>query len=251
MNKETTSTREFPVRGLKKVAVTPHVEPPHGVKFFRTASATQQNVQVVNITNAYKDPTQMPTPRQGLRCVRRSASCASEMRDIMEYKATPQQLRGETLQVPVGIPLKEVERHAPIDYSNLEKFSQAVRDHCQQRARGVTQFYVSLCRDMVGGSTPSTPRGVTPRPWSLEQEPETHSLTLRRCRDQLVALTCIPVTLREIGSLMWDLSAIKLPEGQPPLSDEDLADVKVTYTDFSTAFAGHPDSSRLARMKIA
>eukprot|EP00796_Vickermania_ingenoplastis_P004353 gene4353-3167_t len=243
-NQESTATQEFPCRGLRRVVVPPRAETPHGLKSFHHAAAAQQHVQVVNITSAYKDPTQMGKLRVGVRCSQPNDT--AEMKDIMEYRVTPEQLRGETLQIPVGVPITEEGRHAAIRYSTLEKFCQAVRDHCQQRAKGLTQFYVCLCRDMIGHSTSSTPRVGAPPPWSLEAAPETRSLSLLRCRDQLVALTSISVALEDIAILMWGPATLRTESGEV-VSEADLGQRAVPYTDFAAAFGGTPNSNnRLA-----
>lgn len=234
-NQESTATKEFLTGGRRRFDAKPKLQHGEGIKYFRDAPASLQNIQVVNITSAYKDPVNISTPRLGIRCRQQSLNCSSEMRETMEYKGTSEQLRGMTLQVPIGVTVKKWQKSPPAGCSNTEKFLQAVRDHCEHRARGVTQFYVSLCRDVIGASTTSTPRVQKPRLWELEEPPIPNTLTLLRCRDQLVSLTSISISLRELASLIWDLSTLKKQDGSL-LEEEDLENRLISYVEFSSAF---------------
>lgn len=235
-NQESTTTKEFLTVGRRRFVVKPKLQHGEGIKFFRNAPAALQNIQVVNITNAYKDPVNISTPRLGIRCRQPSLNCSSEMRETMEYKGTSEQLRGMTLQVPIGVTVKKCQKRTPAGCSSSEIFLEAVRDHCEQRARGVTQFYVSLCRDVIGASTPSTPRVQKPRLWELEEPPTPNTLTLLRCRDQLVSLTSISISLRELASLIWDASTLKKQDGSF-LEEADLENRLISYVEFSSAFS--------------
>lgn len=254
LNAESTATREFPSRGIRIVPQTPRTESPHGRKLFHDTPSARQNVQVVSIKSAYLDPNQMPAPRRS-HSASSSNRSTSDMRDIMEYKGTQQQMRGQSLHVPVGVSLSEEQRHLPVRFSNLEKFCQAVRDHCQMRSKGITQFYVSLCRNMVGSarvqsSTPSTP--LHSRSPSVSSDcAHSRILSLGACRDQLVALTSITVSLHDMASLLWADSQGAV-NGLPlsSLSEEELGEWAVTQKDFASTFAEYADSRRMAALKI-
>lgn len=246
-NVESTATREFASRGVRRVPQTPRAESAHGVRSFPRAEVAAQHIQVVNITKDYKDPMKMVSPRPGLRCS--SARSVSHMKDILEYRSVPEQMRGEAIQVPVGVSVMgEAARHARVNYSDLEKFCQAVRDHCRQRTKGITQFYVLLCRNMVGRTTASTPP-IVPTIWELEKPPEIRHLTLLRCRDQLVSLTCIPVTLRDLAIHIWGPSSVQEEDKEVP--DKELETKQILFTDFANAFGENTDCRRLAMLKIA
>lgn len=246
-NEESSKTQEFPHKGIRLVPPKERIESPQGLKMFNRSQVAKQSIQVVNISPAYKDPALMVTPRSGIRCVQRPSTAAEPVKDALQYVAAPEQLRGEVLQIPVGVPIIEDVKHSPFTYSRLEKFTQAVRDHCHQRARGITQFYVSLCRNMIGGTTPSTPRITAPRLWELERPPEIHSLTLLRCRDQLVSLTSISVSPEELAALIWGKDEVaRMKEN----SDLSLDDKQVSYREFSSVFSVNPECDRLASLKI-
>lgn len=235
INQESSATREFPTLGRRRVLVTPRPQHGEGLKIFKNPTAAHQSIQVVNITPAYRDPTTMSTPRSGLRCVSRTPSCPSEIKEVIEYKGASQQLTGNTLQVPIGQAVKKWQKNIPRNSSNLEKFLQAVRNRCEERAKGVTQFYVLLCRNMIGGSTPSTPRVETSQLWELDQPPIPNKLTLIRCLEQLVSLTSISISLVELATLIWGSSVLQEENGSK-MDEEDLQNHLVSYVDFSNAF---------------
>lgn len=248
-NKQTTATREFPVQGLRRVEAPQRSETPHGMRYVRDAAGAQQHVQVVNITDAYRDPTQMTPPRTGVRCLPRK----TDSRDVgaaLAFAGSRQQLSARVLAAPVGKPACPPQH--VVDFTVQERFAQAVRDHAQQRSRGVAEFYVQLVRNAVGGVTSSTPK---PRitPWSLDQEPERRVLTLERCRDQLVALTAISVSLGDLAELLWGSSAAG--EGAARAAHQEAPDVPlqsraVAFREFAAAFGQNASDVRLARMRV-
>ncbi|CAJ1026513.1 hypothetical protein NXY56_003253 [Leishmania guyanensis] len=251
-NKESTRTREFPVNGLRRVSLPQRSETPHGIRHIRDATGAQQHVQVVNITDAYRDPMQMGPQRTGVKCMPQK-SASKDVGAALAFVGSRQQLSARELATPVGKP--SCPSLYTVDYSAQERFAQAVRDHVQQRRRGVAEFYVQLVRDTVGGVTSSTPiPAITP--WSLDEKPKRRVLTLERCRDQLVALTAIPISLRDLADLLWGTS-----EGEVENSDGLLADVSkgaslpldcrpVPFRCFAAAFGQNTSDVRLARMKV-
>ncbi|KAG5478160.1 hypothetical protein CUR178_04872 [Leishmania enriettii] len=251
-NKESTDTREFPVNGLRRVAPQRRSETSRGMRHVRDAVGAQQHVQVVNITDAYKDPTQMGPRRTGVKCVPQKSE-SSEVGAALTFAGSPQQLSARVLAAPVGKP--SCPTLYTTDYSAQERFAQAVRDHAQQRARGVAEFYVQLVRDTVGGVTSSTPKPDIV-PWSLEQEPARRVLTLERCRDQLVALTAIPIALRELAVLLWGTDGDEAPASLAPMGNADMGTPQplgcrpVLFRDFAAAFGQNSSDVRLARMKV-
>ncbi|KAG5477685.1 hypothetical protein LSCM1_04979 [Leishmania martiniquensis] len=251
-NKESTETREFPVNGLRRVAPPRRGETPHGMRHLRDAVGAQQQVQVVNITDAYKDPEQMGPRRTGVKCVPQKSE-SREVGAALAFAGSPQQLSARVLAAPVG------KRSCPnlytTDYSAQERFAQAVRDHAQQRARGVAEFYVQLVRDTVGSVTSSTPKPAIV-PWSLDQDLARRVLTLERCRDQLVALTTIPVSLRDLAVLLWGADDGEAVGSHDPNRNtgtggpQPLGCRPVPFRDFAAAFGQNASDVRLARMKV-
>lgn len=255
-NRESTATQEFPVNGLRRVPPPSRAETPHGIRHVRHAAGAAQHVQVVNITPAYADPAQMAPLRTGVRCTPRKSSSA-EVGAALAYAGTSQQLSARVLNTPVGKPAPPLP--FTVDYSQQERFAQAVRDHVQQRSRGVAEFYVQLVRNAVGGVTCETPT-ATVVPASLEGEPPPRRvLTLSRCRDQLVALTTIPVTLDDLAALLWraDVEAEKKNRFAAPATNaaacatsSRLEEKAVPFRDFAATFGQNSSDVRLAQMKI-
>ncbi|EPY24297.1 hypothetical protein STCU_07250 [Strigomonas culicis] len=244
-NVESTETHDFPRRCTRPVAQTARRDPVEGIRIWHDNKASQQHVQVVNIKPEYKDPLRMDPVRP---LVRREPerTATSEVRGALAYAFTQQQMRGSVLEVPLGKPTPASRRS--ISYTRQERLCQAVRDHVQQRARGIANFYVQLGRDLVGSVTASTPRPKL-QPWSLDEEPARPQLTLRRCLDQLVSLTSLPLTLLEFADLMWDMEDYK------DIDDEDaleglLSDLPVPFKDFADAFGANSNNTKLAVMKI-
>lgn len=236
-NRESTTTREFPRNGLRRVAPPSRSETPHGIRQLHSAAGAGQSVQVVNITAAYKDPAQMAPLHTGLRCTPRKGA-SGEVEAALAYRGTQQQLTARVLNIPVGKPVPPPSY--TVDYSSQERFAQAVRDHTQQRTRGIAEMYVQLVRDAVGGVTSSTPRPA-PVPWSLDAQPMKRVLTLGRCCDQLVALTAIPISRADLAALLW---------GTAEDSAESLEGRVVSFRDFATTFGQNSADARLAHLKI-
>ncbi|KAG5492983.1 hypothetical protein JKF63_01564 [Porcisia hertigi] len=251
-NKESTATREFAVNGLRRVSPPQRSETPHGMRHLREAAGAQQHVQVVNITDAYKDPLQMGPRRTGVKCVPQKSE-SSDVGAALAFAGSRQQLSARVLASPVGKP----SCHAlyTINYTVQERFAQALRDHAQQRSRGVSEFYVQLLRDTIGGTTTSTPK-PTIVPWSLDQEPTRRVLTLKRCHDQLVALTAIPISLRDLADLLWGTDDSEAADSNAIVSDVNtgaptpLESRPVLFRDFAAAFGQNTSDVRLARMKF-
>lgn len=248
-NRQSTATREFPSSGIRQVVPLSHEDVPHGIRQVVNARGIRQQIQVVNISAAYRDPTQMDTRRAVIRCdpARRESQ---ELRHVLSYSdAAADHLRPELQRVPVGQSRPAAAlRH--IDYSRQENFCQAVRNHVLQRSRGVANFYVLLCRDMIGEVTPETPRPAWRLTQSNEEEPQPAKvLVLQRCRDQLVSLTAIPVTLLEVADIMWDMGDYK---GKTKPWDEaaELSEMPVPFKDFATAFGANSSNVRLAVKKL-
>lgn len=235
INQESSATREFPTRGRRRVPVAFRLQHGEGLKNVKNASAAHQNIQVVNITPAYLDPTNIPTPRVGLRCVSHISSGPSQMQEVLEYKGASEQLRGKTLQVPVGKAVAKWQKSMPPSPGSPQKFLQAVKNRCAERAKGITQFYVLLCRNLIGGSTPSTPRVQASRLWEIDVPLTPSTLTLLRCRDQLVSLTSISISLTELATLIWGGVAL-VEQNDRNEEDEELKNRLVSYVDFSNAF---------------
>lgn len=249
-NKESHATREFPLRSVRRVVPVAHRETPKGVRCISSAAGNQQSLQVVNISPAYTDPTQMPVERRCVQFYPEWISSSNVKKAIAYADCQRDQLRGELSAAPVGSarrPRAECGA-AVLDYTRQERFCQSVRNHVLQRARGATDFYVQLCRDSIGDITASTPKPVYVR-WSLEQEPVKRHLTLLRCRDQLVSLTGIPVTLLELADLMWEMDAYKARDTEWN-QEEELGGLRVLFKDFASAFGQNSTNERLAVMKI-
>ncbi|KEG14340.1 hypothetical protein DQ04_00511030 [Trypanosoma grayi] len=234
-NYESQETREFAFGHLHRVKPPQRVETPRGIHHVAGAVGNMQSIQVVSITDAYKDPNNMPTPRAGLRCATRSHS--SSMREILSYAGGSDEMR------PISRPPSRV-----VNYSQQERFCQAVRDHAQHRRGGVTGFYVNLARGRVGRVSAHTPV-ETPRGWRLEDEPPTHTLTLGSCRDQLQSLTGIDISLAEMAELLWDADDLRAAMGGS-VDEARLCELKVSYRDFSAAFGDNSANTKLATMKI-
>ncbi|KPA79028.1 putative mitochondrial hypothetical protein [Leptomonas pyrrhocoris] len=245
-NRESTATREFPTNGLRRVPLPSRCETPHGIRHVRDAAGAGQSVQVVNITAAYRDPAQMAPLKTGVRCVPLKAA-SDEVGAALAYAGTRQQLSARVLNAPVG----KVAQPSPftVDYSPQAKFAQAVRDHAQQRARGVAEFYVQLTRNAVGGVTSSTPK-PTVVPWTLDGTPPRRVLTLGRCCDQLVALTSMPIALRDLAGLLWGSNADRENSDAEEGAAAPLEDKEVSFRDFAATFAQNSSDGRLAQMKI-
>ncbi|GET88873.1 hypothetical protein, conserved [Leishmania tarentolae] len=251
-NKESTETREFPVNGLRRVSVPQRSETPHGIRHIRDAAGAQQHVQVVSITDAYKDPMQMGPVRTGVKCLPRM----SESKDVgaaLAFSGSRQQLSARVLAAPVGKPSRPPVY--TVDYTDQERFAQAVRDHAQKRTRGVAEFYVQLVRNTVGGVTSSTPTPVIV-PWSLDQEPTQRVLTLERCHDQLVALTAMPISLSDLADLLWGTGDGEVANSDALRKDSEkgaplpLSCRPVPFRDFAAAFGQNSNDVKLARMKV-
>jgi hypothetical protein len=245
-NRESTTTREFPANGVRRVAPPSRSETPHGIRHVVGAAAGVQHVQVVNITAAYKDPAQMAPLHTGVRCTPRRGH-SSEVEAALAYSGTRQQLSARAANVPVGKPAPP--SPFTVDYSLRDKFAQSVRDHAQQRTRGVAEFYVQLVRNAVGCTTSSTPKPVLV-PWSLDSEPTRRVLTLLRCRDQLVALTAIPISLEDLATLIWGAGGAASGSAAPSAAPAPLEEKVVPFRDFAAAFGQNSSDRRLAQMKI-
>ncbi|RNF17795.1 uncharacterized protein Tco025E_04705 [Trypanosoma conorhini] len=237
-NDESHETREFMWGRLRRVEPPRHTEAPQGIHHVERAAGKQQNIQVVGITDAYKDPKNFPPSRSGVRCGARSNS--SSMRDVMSYAGAGGGARG------VGSrPQSRV-----VEYSRQERFSQAVRDHVQHRRGGATVFYVNLARGLVGRVAAETPI-ATPREWHLEDAPPTHTLTLERCRAQLQSLTGIAVSLGELAVMLWGPIEDTTPHGDgAEPSEKELRHMTVTYRDFSEAFGDNSRDNKLLTLKV-
>lgn len=257
-NQESTVTNEFPPSGLRHLELAQRVEGPQGIRHLGNVPASRQNIEVVNISAAYKDPAQMAPVRPSLR-VHVGKRDSSDVKDSLAYGGTTydSQLRGEVNAAPVGKARVSLEWRS-IDYTRQEHFCQAVRDHVQQRARGATEFYVQLCRGGIGGVPAPAPTGP-PRLWSLEHGPEARTLTLASCRAQLVALTRLPISLLELADILWVMAEYKQTRAERgPASEEEeaaqeaaeLGPALVPYKDFSTAFGANSANVRLAVKKI-
>lgn len=242
-NRESTATREFPCNRLRYVPPPTRTATPHGIRHVRDAAGAGQHLQVVNITAAYKDPAQMTPLRTGVRCTPRRGT-STEVEAALAYSGTQQQLNARVLHAPVGRPAQPP--LYTVDYTIQERFAQAVRDHTQQRTRGIAELYVQLVRDAVGGVTSSTPKPAVV-PWSLEGETPRRVLTLGRCRDQLVALTSIPISPKDFAVLMWGPTATSVGGAQDVAPLEERV---VTFRDFASTFGQNSADGRLAQMKI-
>lgn len=241
-NKESTKTEEFPAFGIRRVQLPKHQEQPQGIRQVRGAAGAQQNVQVVNIKDAYKDPLQMGPLHTGMRCAKQKGS-STEVSAALRFAGASQKCSTDMSPTPVGRP--RVTRLHNIDYSATERFIQVVRDHVQKRRTGVSGFYVYLVRNSIGESTPSTPRPMVV-PWSLHQEPEQRVLTLRRCRDQLVSLTSLPVSLQEVAGMLWGPDTAISSD----VDEVALGDLPVSFKDFAAAFGENSFDGRLNVMKV-
>ncbi|EPY40594.1 hypothetical protein AGDE_03334 [Angomonas deanei] len=245
VNVVSNQTREFPSCGIRHVEPVKREETPVGIHMVRDAPGKRQNVQVVNVTPEYKDPLNMEQPRPMVYRDPRHTN-TDHMRLALAYQGTSEQLRGSVLRAPLG---KNVDGPKwSIDYTNQERFCQAVRDHVQQRARGIANFYVQLVHDRVGNITPNTPAPKIQR-WTLEGEPEVRVLTLDRLLDQLVSLTAIPVTLMELADLMWDMEEYKCIASAEEL-DEIIKSLPVPFSDFAEAFGANSSNLKLTLLKI-
>ncbi|KAK7195762.1 hypothetical protein NESM_000506800 [Novymonas esmeraldas] len=242
-NAESTATRQFPVFGHRRVSAPRRGETPHRMRHVRDAAGAQQHVQVVNITDAYKDPMQMGPQRTGVKCVPQKSS-SHDVGAALAFANAPQQLSARELATPVGRP--SCPPVFAVDFTAQERFAQAVRDHAQQRTRGVAEFYVQLVRNTVGGVTSSTPK-PTIIPWSLDEAPARQVLTLERCRDQLVALTAMPISLQDFADLLWGSGGGGDVDAEAPLP---LQHRPVPFRDFAVVFGQNSSDARLARMRV-
>lgn len=258
-NCESRETREFPSAGIRRVPLAEHKEAPQGIRHVCNAPAAKQSIQVVNITAAYKDPLKMEAPRPSVR-VLPDRHTSADVRDSLKYSgaAYDRQLRGEMAMTPVG-KAKSTGPKRILNYTRQESFCQAVRDHAQQRSKGVTEFYVQLCRGTIGGVTTSSTSTTEARLWSLDQEPDHRILTLASCREQLVSLTGIPVSLLELADLLWEMQPYKeralahagsSDEAEEERQQADLGSLPIRYKDFSEAFGENSTNTRLAVKKI-
>lgn len=238
-NDESHETREFLWPRLRRVSLPEHSETPRGLRHFSSAAGGRQNIQVVGITDAYKDPHSMPRSRSGVRCASRGDS--PSMWDIMSRPACPS--TGSRCRPCLRV----------VDYTLLERFCQAVRDHAQHRRGGVTGFYVNLARGCVGSVAAEAP-AETPREWRLLDPPRTHTLTLGSCRDQLQSLTGIQVSLQELFELLWgakgDCSARDGDCGAEGNDEQRLHELVVPYRVFSAAFGDNTEDDKLSVLKI-
>ncbi|EKF39387.1 hypothetical protein MOQ_000386 [Trypanosoma cruzi marinkellei] len=235
-NDESHETREFMWARLRRVTPPRRPETPRGIHQVENAAGKQQNIQVVGITDEYKNPNNMPPPRSGLRCMARSNS--SSVRDIISRAEGAENKRGDS-RPPSRV----------VSYSQQERFCQAVRDHVQHRRGGVTAFYVSLARGLVGRVAAEFPLG-TPRHWHLDDLPPTHTLTLGSCRDQLQSLTGISISLGDLAEMLWNPKENIAPSVEDDPSEEQFRHMKVTYRDFSAAFGDNAENNKLATLKI-
>ncbi|KAH9597125.1 hypothetical protein LSM04_003050 [Trypanosoma melophagium] len=240
---ESQETREFGYAHLRRVKPVQHPETPRGIHQVPHAAGKLQNIQVVGITDAYKNPSNMPTPRGGVRCTSRSNS--SSMREILAYNdaSSCNTLNG---------PPKSRHPSRVLNYSSQERFCQAVRDHAQHRRGGVTGFYVNLARNRVGGGNSNAAHNnpaIPLREWHLEDPPVTHTLSLGSCWEQLQSLTGINITLIQLAELLWDMDDLTLMMGGS-VDEERLRELTVSYRDFSVAFGDNSMNNKLAVMKI-
>ncbi|RNF12461.1 hypothetical protein TraAM80_00313 [Trypanosoma rangeli] len=235
-NDESNETREFMWGRLRRVEPPQHTETPQGIHHVERAAGKRQNIQVVGITETYKNPKNLPPARSGVRCRVRSNS--SLMHDVMSHAGdgvTQSGSRRPQLRV--------------VNYSRQERFSQAVRDHVQRRRGGITAFYVNLARGLVGRVATETPVSP-PREWHLEDLPPTHTLTLDSCRDQLQSLTGITVSPEELAEILWGAKENIASSGGGDPSEKERGQMTVTYRDFSGAFGDNAENNKLLSLKI-
>lgn len=238
-NDESHETREFLWPRLRRVSLPEHQETPRGLRHVPFAAGGRQNIQVVGVSEAYKDPRNMPRSRSGVRCISRGNS--PSMWEIMSRPNC--QSAGRRCRSNLRV----------VDYTAVERFCQAVRDHAQHRRGGVTGFYVNLARGRVGSVAAETP-AETPREWRLLDEPRTHTLTLGSCRDQLQSLTGIQISLQELYELLWgaknDRDAKDVDCSADGDDEQRLRGLVVPYCDFSTVFGDNTTDDRLSVLKI-
>ncbi|ESL07101.1 hypothetical protein TRSC58_05216 [Trypanosoma rangeli SC58] len=238
-NDESCETREFMWGRLRRVEPPRHTEAPQGIHHVERAAGKQQNIQVVGITETYKNPKNLPPARSGVRCMVRSNS--SSMHDVMSHAGD-------------GVTRSSSRRPQSrvVNYSRQERFSQAVRDHVQRRRGGVTAFYVNLARGLVGRVAAETPVAL-PQEWHLEDAPPTHTLTLDSCREQLQALTGITVSPGELAEILWGAKENITSSGgggDDDPSEKERGQMTVTYRDFSGAFGDNAENNKLLSLKI-
>ncbi|CCD14431.1 unnamed protein product [Trypanosoma congolense IL3000] len=245
-------SKEFGWPHLRRVRLPRKQVAPQGIHQVPSAAAKAQNIQVVGVTDDYKDPSTMKPRRAGVRCFSRNNS--SSMSEIMHHDSgeapspRPYSVDSSAPGSRCGSRCSSVGRRRLVEYTPLERFSQAVRDHVQRRRGGITEFYVNLARGRVGTVVFSTPAS-TPRPWKLEEGPVTHTLTLGSCLDQLQSLTGMSVTMNELAEMVWGKE--KVGEMKEECNDEEeLAGYRVTYRDFSVAFGDSPLDGKFETFKI-
>ncbi|CCW62480.1 unnamed protein product [Phytomonas sp. EM1] len=243
-NRESNETREFPPACIRHVQPPSHTARPQGIKHVSNAAGNKQQVQIVNLTRAYVDPANMTPPRACVRCVR-GKGYSEEMKSILAYRSLGEnQLKGSLAGTPLGKPRPREARRV-IDYTRQENFLKSVCDHVQQRVGGIAGFYVLLARGAVGEGVSTHP--VEASPSDGEDRRKGGVLTLGRCRDQLIRLIGIPVTLLELADLVWGPGG---PKDLASLSEEGLESLQIPFKDFATAFGTHLFGRRLPERKI-
>ncbi|RHW67237.1 hypothetical protein DPX39_000054300 [Trypanosoma brucei equiperdum] len=251
-NEESQETREFGWPHLRRVRLPTRHETPQGLHQVPSAAGKVQHIQVVGVTDSYKDPAMMTPRRTGLRCFSRSHS--TSMSEIMCHEE-----RGWSPSLPASVagsaPVSRSSSRCSsrgcrrvADYTPQERFFQAVRDHVQRRRGGATEFYVNLARGLVG-SVPRSRAEMTPRPWRLDEGPVIHKLTLGSFREQSQSLTGIEVSLVELAQMVWGKEEFERKVQECP-DEEQLASLRVTYREFSTAFGDSPSGDKFATFKI-
>lgn len=237
-NTESTSHREFPSTGIRRVDPCVPVERHSGVRIV-SATRNEQNIDVVGLSSPPEEQKS-----RGIRC-----GGYSDNRNAI---ATIEKVLDRNLEIGSEADLAFTEKRGdgkPIkpnhSVNSVEKFVMAVADHVQHRSNGVSSFYVALSRGLVAPGNVAVPIAPPARQPDLWYQPPKRRLSLLQCHNQLVGLTGIAeVTVRDLAAVFWDM------EGMGSVPDDTIEDLEVSFADFSAVFAVAPKTKKLSSFKI-
>jgi hypothetical protein len=238
-NTESTSQREFPSSGIRRVDPCIGTERHCGVRIVTTTRNHEQNIDVVGLSS--------PATEQRVRGIR--CGGYTENRNAV---VTIEKVLDRNLEIGSEADAAFIEKRGdgkPIkpDHSvnSVERFVMAVADHVQHRSNGVSSFYVALSRGLVAPGNVAVPIAPpSPKP-DLWYEPPKRRLSLAQCHNQLVGLTGISdVSVRDLAAVFWDM------DGMDAVPDATIESLDVSFADFSGVFAVAPKTKKLSSHKI-
>lgn len=232
-NQETTSTAEFPSKGIRRIEAPTSTPRTNGVRMVDTnVSSRFRNIAIVGVeaSDEYVSEEVRRNAKVGeAKEVRRPESASAPVDDCFRMDKTFGSSDPNMWPVPkTGLKANPKMSHT---VSRCQKIRLAVCDHVQARHGSLSDFFFQLCRGVVGhvGLLPRAPRG------------EVHIEALRL---QLSAAISISISEEEIYTIVLG--------GHPDevLEDDEYLPSLLNYADFAAIFGDGPKMAVLRAHKI-